>query len=177
MSGTIEHSGLNEITIRFRNASRALHDRLLGMMQTEMETLEGFARARMGELFRNPGRMQAALSHGVADSGGTIDGFVSADGLPYLAIHEFGGRTAPHDIFPVNAKMLRFLGNPSTGFRSGGEAGTDVVFARVVHHPGSQMPERSYLRYALAQRRAAIQAAFLAEAAAVARGEGRDAAV
>ncbi len=63
---------------------------------------------------------------------------VASRGVPYAAIQEYGGITAPHDIAPVKAQALAFAG-------SGGQ-----VFARVVHHPGSRVPQRAYLGSALA---------------------------
>ena len=57
--------------------------------------------------------------------------------MPYADIQEYGGRTSPHDIVPVKAQALRFMMEGKT------------VFAKIVHHPGSLIPERSYLRSAL----------------------------
>lgn len=75
-------------------------------------------------------------------SGYTARGAVYSSGdVKYAAIHEFGGRTPPHDIYPKQAQALAFA------------MGGETIFAKVVHHPGSQMPERSYMRTALAERR------------------------
>jgi phage gpG-like protein len=63
--------------------------------------------------------------------------FSSGD-IKYAAIQEYGGRTAAHDIAPDKAKALAFL------------AGGQIVFARIVHHPGSTIPEHAYLRSSLA---------------------------
>lgn len=82
----------------------------------------------------------------------------SAGDVKYAAIHEFGGRTAAHDIVPSKAQALAFL-----------VAGKQV-FAKIVHHPGSQMPERSFMRSGLTDRAADISLA-LKEAAA--RGAGK----
>lgn len=57
--------------------------------------------------------------------------------VPYAAIHEFGGTTKPHVIEAKRAEVLRF------------QVGGETVFRRKVNHPGSVMPERSYLRRAL----------------------------
>ena len=77
--------------------------------------------------------------------GPTLDGdhvvttlFAGAD-LRYAAIQEYGGVTSPHEILPQRAKALAFL------------VGGDEVFARIVHHPGSRIPERSYLRSSLVE--------------------------
>jgi len=63
----------------------------------------------------------------------------SGGDLKYAAIQEYGGVTRPHDILPSRAKALAFM------------AGGEQVFARIVHHPGSHIPERSYLRSSLAE--------------------------
>lgn len=75
-----------------------------------------------------------------------VRGFVySAGDVKYAGIHEFGGKTAPHDIYPTHGQALRFA------------MGGETVFAKVVHHPGSQMPERSYLRSGLYDRASDIE--------------------
>jgi phage gpG-like protein len=61
----------------------------------------------------------------------------SAGDVKYAAIHEFGGKTPAHDIFPKKAEALAFM------------MGGEQVFAKVVHHPGSVIPERSYMRSGL----------------------------
>lgn len=67
----------------------------------------------------------------------------SAD-VPYGRIHEYGGKTAAHIILPKKAKALAFA------------MGGKQVFASIVHHPGSVMPERSYLRSSLSDMRQEI---------------------
>jgi len=61
----------------------------------------------------------------------------SLKSVPYAAIHEFGGTTRPHIIEPVKAEVLAFV------------AGGKQRFAKIVHHPGSKIPERSYIRSSL----------------------------
>jgi phage gpG-like protein len=68
----------------------------------------------------------------------------SAGDVKYAAIHEFGGTTPAHDIIPNKADALAFM------------MGGKMVFARVVHHPGSKIPERSFLRSSLADQAAEI---------------------
>lgn len=62
--------------------------------------------------------------------------FSSGD-VKYAGIHEFGGQTQPHDIYPKSAEALAFM------------IGGQQIFAKVVHHPGSKMPERSFMRSSL----------------------------
>jgi phage gpG-like protein len=92
-----------------------------------------------------------ALAASVGVDGPTFDGdhvvttLFAGDGLKYAAIQEYGGTTSPHDILPSRAKALAFL------------AGGEQVFARIVHHPGSRIPERSYLRSSLADMAGQIE--------------------
>jgi phage gpG-like protein len=74
----------------------------------------------------------------IRTEGETVVGEVfSAGDVKYAAIHEFGGTTPPHDIVPTKAQALAFA------------IGGKMVFAKVVHHPGSRIPERSYMRSSL----------------------------
>lgn len=68
--------------------------------------------------------------------------------VPYGAIHEFGGRTPPHVILPKRKKALAFvtMGSASMAALSGG---SPMVIVKKVNHPGSVMPERSFLRSSL----------------------------
>lgn len=88
------------------------------------------------------GQLRNSIQHTVQSSTNQIIGEVfSAGNIPYAAIHEYGGVTKPHDIYPVTAQALYFNG----------------IFAKVAHHPGSKIPERSYMRSALADKTAEIQ--------------------
>lgn len=73
--------------------------------------------------------------------GPNVVGEIGPEGVPYAAIQEFGGTTSPHDIRPRHGAALRFM------------FGGREVFAKVVHHPGSKIPARPYLRPALAAKK------------------------
>lgn len=90
------------------------------------------------------GRLLASIKAQMRESSTTIYGRVFSEGVPYAAIHEYGGRTAPHVIYPRNARALHFF------------VGGSEVFAAKVNHPGSKMPKRSYLRSSLAEMREKI---------------------
>ena len=84
------------------------------------------------------GNLRRSIFSGVEDNGDTIEIWAKQSGdVKYGAIHEFGGKTAAHEILPVKAKALHFI------------VGGKEVFAKIVHHPGSVMPERSYMRSSL----------------------------
>lgn len=61
--------------------------------------------------------------------------------VKYGKIHEFGGKTPAHVIEAKPGSALHFLMN-----------GKDVFFKKV-NHPGSVMPERSFMRSSLADMR------------------------
>ena len=92
----------------------------------------------------------------VADVSVDSDGVaatVGSNGVKYATIQEYGGKTVAHEILPVKAQALAFVANGA------------LRFARRVEHPGSVIPERSYLRSTLDETSDAIVAG-LADAAA-----------
>lgn len=91
-------------------------------------------------LRQRSGRLAAAQSLEVRSGEGAIDVSVGFDpaAMPYGAIHEFGGTTRAHLIEAKNARAL------ALNLRG------QLAFAKRVQHPGSLMPQRSFLRSALA---------------------------
>lgn len=83
----------------------------------------------------------------VMESGNTITGEVSTNVI-YARIHEYGGQTAPHVILPKRGRALAFTMN-----------GRQFVLAKV-NHPGSKIPERSFMRSALREMEPEIRAEF-----------------
>jgi phage gpG-like protein len=77
----------------------------------------------------------------------------SFGGIKYAAIQEYGGQTGAHEIVPDKAQVLAFL------------VGGAIHFARKVDHPGSVIPERSYLRSSLQDMQGDIENALAATAA------------
>ena len=107
-----------------------------------------------GVLNARSGALRASIA---ADASADADGVratVGSNGdVKYAAIQEYGGKTAAHESLPVKAQALAF------------NVGGARRFARRVEHPGSLIPERSYLRSSLDEMSGAIVAA-LAETAA-----------
>ena len=90
-------------------------------------------------LNRITGNLARSIASKVDQGPESVTGRVFSSGdVKYAAIHEFGGQTAPHLILPKKAQALAFTSK-----------GGQQVFARKVNHPGSKMPERSFLRSAL----------------------------
>jgi hypothetical protein len=92
-------------------------------------------------LARRSGRLAAAQETRIAASGDAVSVSVGFDPgqVPYGAIQEFGGTTRAHLIAAKSAFALAFT------------VGDRLVFAKRVNHPGSRVPERSFLRSALAR--------------------------
>jgi phage gpG-like protein len=119
----------------------------LSLLEAEMlqniRTKSGL-KVRSGALLNSIGASKKVTEN----SDGTISGEIGPQGIPYAAIHEFGGQTKPHQIKPRNAAALRFMGN----------AGPQ--FAKFVNHPGSKIPARPYMRPALAAQQENIAKNF-----------------
>ncbi len=83
-----------------------------------------------------------------ADADGVLASVGSEGDVKYAAIQEYGGKTSAHEILPAKANVLAFL------------IGGAQHFAHRVEHPGSLIPERSYLRSALEDMKDEILAAL-----------------
>jgi phage gpG-like protein len=97
------------------------------------------------------GALRDSIGAEVLRDGDAVVASVGSYGdVKYAAIQEYGGKTGAHEILPDKAKALAFL------------AGGAMRFARKVEHPGSVIPERSYLRSSLAEMSDEILAALAA---------------
>ena len=97
------------------------------------------------------GALRDSISAEVASDDDEVSASVGSYGdVKYAAIQEYGGKTGAHEILPDKAKVLAFL------------VGGAMRFARRVEHPGSVIPERSYLRSSLEEMSDEILAALAA---------------
>jgi phage gpG-like protein len=140
---SITLTGADEIGARLDGLSPAVLAAVAAKSAALADQLLQLVRQKLGGAVLKTRTGALAASIGV--DGPSLDGdrvvttvFAGA-GIKYAAIQEYGGVTAPHDILPVRGKALAFM------------AGGEQVFARLVHHPGSRIPERSYLRSSLAE--------------------------
>ncbi len=102
-----------------------------------------------GVLNARSGRLRDSIQLRADDQDATQGVEIYADGgAPYAAIQEYGGKTAAHEIIPDKASILAFMLDGKQ------------VFARRVQHPGSQIPERSYMRSALDEQSHDIEQAL-----------------
>lgn len=100
------------------------------------------------------GALSDSITASVTDDAGGVVASVGSEGdVKYAAIQEYGGKTSAHEILPVKAEALAFV------------VGDAQHFARRVEHPGSVIPERSYLRSALEDMKEEILSALAGAAA------------
>lgn len=123
--------------------SAALAARLRDRAETKLNG--GLLHSRSGALAASIG-----VDGPVTSAGRVVTTLYSGGDLKYAAIQEYGGVTPPHDILPSRAETLAFI------------ASGEQVFAAHVHHPGSRVPERSYLRSSLTEMAADIEAGMTA---------------
>jgi phage gpG-like protein len=123
--------------------AQALGEALTDKIRNEM--LSGQA------LNARSGALRDSIGAEVFSDGEDVSASVGSYGdVKYAAIQEYGGKTGAHEILPVKGKVLAFL------------VGGAMRFARRVEHPGSVIPERSYLRSSLDEMSAEIVAALAA---------------
>lgn len=134
--------GDSELIARFKDMPRAVNQALFVKVTSLALKLEGYVKTNKlnGQVLN---RISGALSrsiHNVVDHDmkSVVGRVFSSGDVKYAGIHEFGGKTAPHIIEPKKASVLAFLGK-----------GGVRVFTKKVNHPGSKMPERSFMRSSL----------------------------
>lgn len=114
--------GSADITALAQRLQQAGENSGQALMQTLMEAA-GYIAATMKSLAPvDTGNLRDSI--GVRSQGNSIVIGPDLGKAPYAGYVEFG--TGPHEIRPRNAKALRFT------------VGGQVVFARVVHHPGTR---------------------------------------
>lgn len=125
---------------RFRHmpdsVRRALHAKI-AKLALQLEAHVKSDKLSGQTLHTRSGRLKRSIKSEIVDRGSIITAKVFSTGVPYAAIHEFGGRTQAHEIVATKARALSFI------------MGGKRVFFKRVHHPGSVMPQRSYLRSAM----------------------------
>lgn len=133
--------------------SQAMQDALTGRADSLRRALESRIQQKLsGEILNaRSGALAGSILSAIESDGSAISVTTSSDGVPYAAIQEFGGKTAAHDVVTVKAKALSF------------GAGGGQVLARRVHHPGSTILARSYLRSSLAETRVQVESDFKQE--------------
>jgi hypothetical protein len=149
--------GLKQLQATFDRISPAVQDNLRIFMARFGLQLRNQVKANILERFKIvTGQFPEAVKVEQIEEPESVTSRVYIDTLPWAAIQERGGKTAPHVIEPVNGKALAFMVGGPLGFSSGGGSNA-LVFAKKVNHPGSDIPARSYASLALVQMRAPFE--------------------
>jgi phage gpG-like protein len=152
----LEVRGLEETSVRFDDYPAALQA-ALDVKATELAAaLTDLVKDKLSGSVLNTGSgtLRDSIAASVnADSDGVLASVGSEGDVKYAEIQEYGGKTSAHEILPAKGDVLAFV------------VGSTQHFARKVEHPGSVIPERSYLRSSLEDMKDEILAA-LADCAA-----------
>ncbi len=142
--------GAQEVIARLRERQSKTMIAVQRTMTAQMTLLEAYIKReklQSSPLHHRSGRLQGSIHNSVTNLGNVVVGKVYTN-VEYAAIHEYGGQTKPHQIFPKNGKALAFM------------MGGNQVIVKSVNHPGSKMPERSFMRSSLAENREKIKLAL-----------------
>lgn len=164
MITTLTMVGQSEVLGRLSRMPRDVDRMLLRKISKIVKDLQRYVQASKlsGQVLRvRTGALRRSIQSDASQSGSEVVGRVFSTGdVKYAGIHEYGGRTKAHIIEPRKAKALAFM------------VGGRAVFARRVNHPGSTMPERSFLRSSLRDRHVQIVSEIIDGIEEVARGAG-----
>lgn len=139
--------GASEVIARMEALPANLRRILLARMHGVTLRVKARVQKKLsGEVLKvRSGALHRSILSEVKEETNEIIGRVFSSGdVKYARIHEFGGTTRAHIIEPRRAPVLAFV------------MGGNTVFARRVHHPGSRMPERSFMRSTLTELRGVI---------------------
>lgn len=150
-----EVRGLTEVNAHLDRITPEIREDVRSFVAERLIALRDGVRDNITRMFQSQGPLYKGVQAEMEEDASGITGrvFIDAEDVPYAAIQERGGKTRPHEIRPVNALALAFMSPAKMGF-SGGPKQNALVFAKVVHHPGSNIPEHPYMRLALARERA-----------------------
>ena len=151
-----EVQGLDETSARFDGYPAALQAALGAKAAELTAALTDLVKDKLSGAVLNTGSgaLRDSIAASVTANADSVLASVGSEGdVKYAAIQEYGGKTSAHEILPVKGDVLAFI------------VGGTQHFAHKVEHPGSVIPERSYLRSSLEDMKDEILAA-LADCAA-----------
>lgn len=139
--------GAEAVVGRLLLAPKAIREQVFRAVEASAAAVTARVKSKLSDdvLHVQTGRLRRSI-HYVMTGSEELPTAAIGTNVEYGAIHEYGGQTKAHVIEAVNARVLSF--RASSG---------DQVFARRVFHPGSKMPQRSFLRSALGEEREAIR--------------------
>lgn len=153
---TVEVQGDKELIAKFAAMPGRLKDALFRKMHLITSDLRNYIiqdKLSGQVLNKRTGKLQQSIAEAVTSANSDVIGRVFSSGdVKYAAIHEYGGHTKAHIIEATNGKALAFM------------MGGKQVFFKRVNHPGSNMPERSFMRSSLKDKKPYIETQIQAAA-------------
>lgn len=143
----IEIVGREAINAKLTLLPDNIHRSLVRKINALVQMLATRVRQKLsGEVLHvRSGDLRGSIHTKVTETTTSVKGTVySAGDVKYARIHEYGGTIPAHDIVPNKKKALAFIVDGKQ------------IFARRVHIPEINMPERSYLRSSLEELRPVI---------------------
>ncbi len=157
---SVRVTGLEQALRRFSGLGPALHAALRQTVERETIALQRLVvEGKLSGQVLNvrTGTLRRSITYRIEEDAVGIRGTVGTN-LRYAAIHEFGGTIHVPEIRPRVKKALHFY------------VGGAEVFAMRARAHDVRMPERSFLRSSLAERREAFVAAVRATIARIVGG-------
>lgn len=144
----IKVTGELDVSLKLDGLTDRLRAELYTSMLKTMFDLQEYVKSEKlsGQVLnRRTGTLSRSFTSRVTKGEESIVGEMGPN-TPYALIQEYGGTTSPHVIEAKYKKALAFSGGYAKF-----DFGQTTVFARRVNHPGSKIPERSYMRTSLAE--------------------------
>lgn len=132
--------GLEDVVGKFRAAPSNVKQAVRRAIEESAVQVTARAKDKLTDDVLNvrTGRLRRSVHYVMSGSDDAPQAAIGTN-VEYAGIHEFGGQTRAHAIEALNAKALMFQKDGRT------------IFATRVDHPGSRIPERSYLRSSLGE--------------------------
>jgi phage gpG-like protein len=130
----------------FRKAASDSKSEVLKLFLEASALIERSAKKKVSGPVLNArtGRLRRSI-HTRAQGSGFDTVVTVGPSVHYAAIHEFGGKTPPHTIFPKRKPQLSFM------------VGGQLIHRKRVNHPGSRILARPYMRPSLEENREEIE--------------------
>lgn len=154
-----ELNGLRELKVHLGLVAPKVQTSLRIFVADQVLILRDTVKNNIARMFRSMGPLYQGVQAEMEEAPGSFTGLVWIDGkaIPYADIQERGGTTRAHDIKPkLPGGVLAFMSPAKMGFSSGDQANS-LVFTKIVHHPGSRIPEHPYARLALFRQAPAFE--------------------
>ncbi len=143
--------GDKEVIASLNKKRESLMSAVLQTMKVQAIKLVGYIQKEKLQsgtpLHHRSGRLQSSIKQNVQQSSSGVTASVYTN-VEYAGIHEYGGTIPAREIFATKAKALSFMWKGKQ------------VFFKKVNRPSIKMPERSFMRSALAENVTVIEEAL-----------------